>query len=246
MGRSDIDHYAGLDMWGPVSAADVRELLASLPLPAGLSALDVGCGRGTTLIDLAERLGARITGVDRSEAALGLARSALQARVPDADAAWLACDADDLAFADDSFDVVIANGGPYRDDRLDETLRLYARWLRGDGWLIYGDGFWMQPPPVEYLEATGLPADALRDRESFLDVARRCGFESERHQIASREAWDRLEGTVLANHESYADAHAGDPAVDAMIAEKRAWNAAQQRWGRETMGFSLDVFRRVR
>jgi len=244
MSRSDIDHYSDLEIWGPVAADDLWHLLEPLSLRRGLRVLDVGCGKAAMLIQLAERLGAHITGVDHSAAALQQAREDLARRVPDADATWVQRDMNELDFDADAFDLVMALGGPYRNDSLEETLRLYAQWVRSDGHVLHGDGFWMQPPPAAYLDATGLPHDALFSREGSLDVARRCGLESKDHWIASREAWDHFEGTILRNHESYAREHAGDPEVEAMIARKRAWDDAQQRWGRDTMAFCVDVFRR--
>ncbi len=244
MSRSDIDHYEGLEIWNPASMEALRALLAPLPLERGLRVVDVGCGRAAPLIDLAEQLDARVTGVDRSRAALDLARAECAKSAPEADATWLESDMNDVTFDDAVFDLILALGGPYRTDSLEKTFRLYGSWLKQDGHLLHGDGYWAQDPPEPYLEATGLPRDALPlGRDAYLDIARGCGLESDSHWIASRDDWDHFEGTILHNHEAYAREHAGDPGVDEMIARKRAWDDAQQRWGRDTMVFCVDVFR---
>jgi S-adenosylmethionine-dependent methyltransferase len=59
-----------------------RQLVAHLPGPAdGVEVLDVGCGQGTQLIELARR-GYRVTGVDPSADLLGVARRAVAAEHP--------------------------------------------------------------------------------------------------------------------------------------------------------------------
>ena len=70
---------------------------------SGQSALDVGCGTGALLGELATRLGPEhVAGVDPSEPFLELARAA----VPDADIRRAA--AEDLPFEDDAFDVAMS------------------------------------------------------------------------------------------------------------------------------------------
>ncbi len=244
MTRSDIDHYAGLDSWGPVSAAEVWGLMGELALPAVPRVIDVGCGPATTLLRLAADRGAAVTGVDKSEAALALARSAAVDQGLDERATWLSTPMNDLAFDAGSFDVVMSLGGPYRNDDRPATFALYAQWMTPEGFLVYGDGFWASPPPAAYQEATGIAETELCDREGYLAQARAAGLESVAHHIATREAWDHFEGTILANHEAHAAAHPEDGAIQAMIKGKRAFNAAQLSWGRDTLGFCVDVFRR--
>ena len=56
--------------------------------------------------------------------------------------------------------------------------------------------------------------------------------------------WDHFEDTLQANHERYAAAHPEDDALQARVASKRQWLEAQRKWGRDTMGFALYLFRR--
>lgn len=69
------------------------------------SILDVGTGTGRAALLLA-RNGARVTGVDASEAMLAVARQ--RAAVDGADAAFQVGDAHSLSFADRSFDAVVS------------------------------------------------------------------------------------------------------------------------------------------
>lgn len=242
--RSDIDHYDGLTHWGPYDEQLLAPLLQRLAVPAGARVLDLGCGHGALLLALAKRYGVRVTGVDRSSAALELARASFAAEGLADSSAWMCRDADGLAFDGGTFDAIAWLGGPYLGDSHASTVQTLARWLKPGGLLLLGQGYWMAEPPQAYLDATGLPADALTFEQEMLAPVRDAGFEVLERAVSSRAAWDHFEGTLHRNHEAYADAHPDDPEVQAMIESKRTWQAAQERWGRDVFGFAVYLLRR--
>lgn len=79
-------------------------MLSQLRLDRARNALDVGCGLGDDVIDMARRLppGGRATGIDASQAMIVRARH--RARVTGADVCFETGDAASLPFADASFD----------------------------------------------------------------------------------------------------------------------------------------------
>jgi SAM-dependent methyltransferase len=64
----------GLDHYGYLTLHDLDTIAALLPLPAGSSLLDIGCGKGGPGLRLAERLGLRLTGMDIIPEAVAAAR----------------------------------------------------------------------------------------------------------------------------------------------------------------------------
>jgi len=97
-----------------------EKALDRLDLEAGQSVLEVGCGSGVFLRAAADR-GARVFGLDASEALLDLAR----ARVPEAD--LRRGDLQFLPYADDSFDVVAGFNSFFFAADLVEALREAGR-----------------------------------------------------------------------------------------------------------------------
>jgi ubiquinone/menaquinone biosynthesis C-methylase UbiE len=97
---------------------------------AGLDVLDVGCGQGIDLAQLA-MVGARAVGIDLTPRHVELAREhlaalGLEARVDQGDA-------ESLPFQDGSFDRVISNGVLHHTPEIDVALREIVRVLRPGG-----------------------------------------------------------------------------------------------------------------
>jgi len=105
-------HMAVLDELSLWSATFGELLFAHLPLKIGLSVLDVGCGSGFPLLDLAQRLGkaSRTFGIDPWRAALE--RVQQKARIWQVyNTALLEGDAATMPFPAGSFDLLVSNLG---------------------------------------------------------------------------------------------------------------------------------------
>jgi ubiquinone/menaquinone biosynthesis C-methylase UbiE len=97
---------------------------------AGLDVLDVGCGQGIDLVEYA-RSGARASGIDLTPRHVELARSHLEAL--ELTATVVQGDAEQLPFADVSFDVVSSNGVLHHTPDMPGALREIRRVLRPGG-----------------------------------------------------------------------------------------------------------------
>lgn len=120
LARASIYAGAGVD------ANDV--LIESIAERNPGEVLEVGCGPGRLAERLRDERGIRVTAVDSSERMVALTRArGIDARLGDVQA---------LAFADQSFDAVIAAWMLYHVADLDHGLREIARVLRPGGALI--------------------------------------------------------------------------------------------------------------
>src|SRR5215469_2479787 len=133
---NDLYADGNVDVWSRVHCD--RHMLAlswvdSLMLPDGARVLEVGCGAGLLSVDLARRsLG--VTAIDPVEAMVVQTRQRVeQAGVP---LSAMLGDANALAFADDTFDVVIALGVlPWLEDP-QKAVREMARVTRPGGYVL--------------------------------------------------------------------------------------------------------------
>jgi SAM-dependent methyltransferase len=125
----------GVVEWKPV-------LLDALRLGPGMKALDVGCGAGADVFDLAQRVGptGHVTGVDFSESLIAEAiRRAAGRNLP---VTFEVGDAQSLRFPDDTFDAVRTERMLMHVPDAERALSEMARVLRSGGRVAVLDFDW--------------------------------------------------------------------------------------------------------
>jgi SAM-dependent methyltransferase len=166
---------------------------------SGMTVLDVACGAGNAALPAA-RAGAQVTGLDLVPELLEAGRKKAEAEGVQID--WVEGDAEDLPFADDTFDRVFSTIGHMFAPRHKRTADEMARVCREGGviaiccWTPEGSvgdvlravGSYMPPPP-DFASPPILWGTEDHVREMF-DAA--TGFEFERH-VASIE-FDSIDG----------------------------------------------------
>jgi len=110
----------------PVAA----QLVRFADVSPGETILDVGTGTGVVAVTAA-RAGARATGIDLTPALLEHARE--NARIAGADVSWVEGDAENLPFADASFDVVLSQFGHMFAPRPEVAVAELRRVLKPNG-----------------------------------------------------------------------------------------------------------------
>jgi len=147
---AELDPYAFMAVVGkrvihPGGRAATEALLSRAGLSAASSVLEVGCGVATTAVEIARRYGPHVTAVDVSPLMLERA----EANVTAADMEHLVTvehgDILDLRFADDSFDVVLAEAVAMFVDRRRAVAEL-ARVATPGGRVVTSEFVWSRPP----------------------------------------------------------------------------------------------------
>jgi arsenite methyltransferase len=133
--RDVIDAYDELPLW---SAMFGLLLLEHVPLRRAITALDVGCGTGFPLIELAQRLGpeSSVHGIDPWEAALSRAERKLRT-LGVKNVVIRQGDAAALPYDDASFDLVVSNLGLNNFADPAAAMRECRRVMKGDGTLAF-------------------------------------------------------------------------------------------------------------
>ncbi|HVJ05274.1 MAG TPA: methyltransferase domain-containing protein [Candidatus Saccharimonadales bacterium] len=113
-------------------SADAESFVTGLAIPAGVHVLDVACGTGNLAIPLA-RQGAQVTGVDIATNLLAQARE--RANAENLGATFDEGDAEQLPYADASFDIVVSMFGAMFAPRPELVAAEFARVLKPKGLL---------------------------------------------------------------------------------------------------------------
>ena len=240
---SDIAHR-GLSICNPISSQTLDRVVERARLPAGGSALDVGSGKGELLLRLAARYPVTAVGIDLNPARVDEAAPQTRARRLEGRARFLCEDALSYLPPVGGFSLTACVGSIHALGGLAATLRALQSWTRPGGWVVVGEGFWMREPDPEYLAALGATRDELGARGWVEEAARGQGLEVVERWTSSRPDWDAYEEALLRAVERHVEETPDDDEGREMLADQRAFHAAQMRWGQETMGFAVHLFRR--
>jgi SAM-dependent methyltransferase len=239
-GITHTDHV----VCNPTSSERLDECIALLELAPGATAWEAASGKGEFLIRLVERRGVRGTGIDISPYEIPVARERAASRVPDADLRFIEADAATLPVAPDSVDLAICLGASWIWGGYRGTLVELRRIARPGGLIVVGEPYWIHDPDPAYLASSGMTADLCSTIDGNLAIAREEGLTPLYLQPSRLEDWDRYQFLQLRAAERYAATHPDDPDVAELLARTRRENDEYLRWGRDTLGWGIYLFRR--
>lgn len=187
LGLSGAENYEA--SWVRAQMAQcARDLVDTAEIAAGDRVLDIACGTGAVTREAVLQCGSagRVTGTDVSGPMLEEARKfARRAGLPDID--WVECDAADMPFEDNSFDVILCQQGLQFMPDKPAALHEMHRVLTPGGRLVLS--VWKRKSPIgdafsEVLDrhfgaGTTAPWDAvysLGDRSVLKELALGAGF----------------------------------------------------------------------
>jgi SAM-dependent methyltransferase len=239
----DITHREHV-ICNPTSEDALARLVELLRLPADARAVDIACGKGEFLIRLAEAYGARCTGIDISPYFIRAAEARFRARLPAASATFLGINGSDfIPQAPHSFSLASCIGADWIFGGHVGTLEALIRMVEPGGWVITGEPFWRQEPSASYLEASGEKSEDYGSHASNVEAGEKLGLDLVHTFVSGKQDWDRYEGLQWYATEAYARAHPDDPDLPEVALRVAKNKATYLRWGRDTIGWAIYVFR---
>ena len=239
-GVTHADHV----VCNPTSPDRLDECIALLDLEPGAVVWEAACGKGEFLIRVVERYGASATGIDISPYEIPVARARAKERVPDADLRLIEADAASQPADAESVDLAICLGASWIWGGHRGTLRELRRITRPGGSVLVGEPYWIHDPDPAYLAASELTADICSTIDGNLAIGREEGLTPLYVMPSRLEDWDRYEFLQLRAAERYALANPSDPDVPELLERARRERDEYLRWGRETLGWGIYLFRR--
>ncbi len=227
----------------PTSTERFDELIGLLDLVPGASVWEAACGKGELLVRLAERHQARGTGVDMSPYEIVVARERAAARAPAAKLNLIEGDAAAHAPEPASVDLAVCLGASWIWGGHRGTLQALRGFTRPGGLILVGEPYWRGEPDPAYLAAAEVTAGEFSTLHGNVAIATEEGL-TLIYALPSRdEDWDRYEMLQVRAAERWALAHPDDPDVDELLARARRGADAYLRWGRDTLGWAIYLFR---
>lgn len=240
----DITHREHV-LCNPISVEKIESLIALLRLKSGAKVLEIASGKGEFIIRLAERYKIEGIGIELSPYHVLDAEKKRRERVPDDRLAFLEMDgANFKPEKPESFDLAACIGGSWIYGGHKETLRALKEMTAPGGWVVAGEPFWRQEPTAEYLKAIGMERNMLATHGENAEAGQELDLELVYTLAGNQDDWDRYEGLQWYAAAEWADEHPDDPDVGEVLKRIREDRANYLRWGRETIGWSIYVFKK--
>ena len=181
----DFLEHKRAELHSPMAERWLYEIKKQLPQDKNLRILDVGCGAGFFSVLLAKE-GYQVTGVDLTPDMVENARTLAAEEKTDCE--FLVMDAENLRFADESFDVVISRNLTWTLPDVKSAYREWVRVLKKGGILLNFDANYGLS---DFTDLSELP-DNHAHQEIGDDMMRECEEIKRQLPISSysRPAWD--------------------------------------------------------
>lgn len=241
---SEIAHR-NHDFYNPISESKLMKMVEKASLKKDDKVIDVGSGQGELLIRLVEKYGVSATGMEIYEGAVEEAKRKARDRVPEGKIEFITGDASQAVDqCEEGFSLGICIGSTHALGGLESTLATLKRLVKKDGYIVVGEGYWKQRPSAEYLEALGGADESeMTTHAENVRVGEALGLIPMWSYVASDEEWDEYEWLYSSSIENYCHEHPEEPDREEMLERIRAWRSTYLKWGRDTMGFGLYLFR---
>ncbi len=239
----DITHRNHL-ICNPTSPEKLDRLVKLLRLPSGAPVVDVACGKGEFLVRLAEMYGVSGFGIDTSPHFIRDARARLKIRVPQSEVVFQ--EMDGAAFVPDvpqSFALASCIGASWVFGGHGSTLDALNRFVAPGGWIVVGEPFWLQEPVEEYLKASDTVRGSFATHAENAAAGEDRGLELAYTLVSNKDDWDQYEGLQWYAVSEYTRAHPEDPDLREIVDRVDKERSLYLRWGRETLGWAMYVFR---
>jgi len=240
----DITHRYHL-VCNPMSSDKLDELIELFRLRPRARVVDIACGKGEVLVRLAERYGISGIGVDISPFCIANATKKHQERVPGARLEWVRMDgAEYQPDPPKSFDLAMCIGASWVFDGHRGTLRALKDMTVAGGLVLVGEPFWLKEPDDEYLAAEGHTRELCGSHHGNVAIGEEEGLIPLYTGVSNHDDWDRCETLQWYAAAEHAAANPDDPDLPELLARVAASRDSYLKWGRDTLGWALYLFRK--
>jgi len=241
----DITHREHV-LCNPMSVEKFEELITLLRLKSGARVLEIATGKGEFIIRLAERYEIEGIGIDLSPYHVLDAEEKHKERIPDAELTFLEMDgANYEPEQPESFDLVACIGASWIYGDHEGTLKALKEMAAPGSWVVVGEPYWRKEPVAEYLKALGEERSTFGTHYENVEVGQKLGLEPVYTLVSNQDDWDRYEGLQWFAAAEWASELQDDPDAEEVLKRVRENREDYLRWGRETLGWSIYVFKKT-
>ena len=194
------------DICNPMRHSELAAVIDALGPTDRSHAIDIACGHGYLLLDMAGRAAIFGVGVDLSPWVLIRAHDRASLVELAGSLEWWLGEGSAVP-RDPTWDIATSLGASWIWHGFEGTARALAGRLRSGGRLAIGDLRLRDPEDRERLQQAGAPEAATPTRTEQVAILDELGLDPICEVVAPDEAWEQYHLTVLASADSYATDH---------------------------------------
>lgn len=240
----DITHKDHI-FCNPTSVAKFEQIISLIRLQPGAKVLELATGKGEFITRMAELHAIQGTAIDISPYCIRDASAKVEARDTIGEVQFLEMNGAKFQPEEPaSFDLTACIGASWIFAGHEGTLRALKEMTKPGGTIIVGEPFWLQPPDPAYLKSADLHAHTFGSHYENVLTGEQMGLKLLFTIASNQDEWDTYEGLQWNAAENYAVDHPEDPDVPEVLETMNVKRREYLRWGRQTLGWAVYLFRK--
>ena len=240
----DITHKKHSDL-NPMSKDKLNKLFLLLDLVPNSRVLDIGCGKGESLIRMVELFNISGVGVDLSPYFSKDCKDNINIRVPSSDVKILEMDgAKYKPDENETYDLSMCLGASWIYNGFKGTIEALKKMTKPEGLIIVGEPYWLKEPDDEYLKMSGIKKEEFNSHYKNIDVGEKEGLYCVYTLVSNHDDWDHYETLQWLATMDYVTDNPDDQDNPELLKRVKKAKMEYLLYGRDTLGWAIYVFKR--
>jgi ubiquinone/menaquinone biosynthesis C-methylase UbiE len=232
--------------YSPVNPTKIDNVIELLSLTSSDKVIDIGAGKGEILLRIIEKYSSNGFAIEQcSEFAEQLKVNAknrgilnkIEVNKQDANLA--------IKTLKQEFNVGICIGSSHALGGYHKTIESITKIVVKGGYIVLGELYWKKKPHEEYLDFFGGEEKDILSHSENIFKAQEFGLIPLWSSVSNEDDWDSYEWLYSKSIEDFCYNNPEDPDCPQMLERIRSWREMYLKFGRETLGFGIYLFRNL-
>ncbi|MFN8671136.1 MAG: class I SAM-dependent methyltransferase [Candidatus Sericytochromatia bacterium] len=237
-----------LEINNPISKSKIEQVINLLNLEKNAKVVDIGGGKGLILKIIFDKYDINGLIIEKNSDLLVDIEKNLINYKNNLEIELKSYDEFITENQDITFDCIICIGSIQAiSNNYEEGIKELSKKLKTGGKLLIGQGYWKKEPETKYLENTGINKNELLKYHENIEIAQKYNFSYLYSITASEDEFDNFEGLFNMAIKDYCFENKEVNSDEKVVFLERItkWNNNYVKYGRETMGFALYLYRKI-